>query len=97
MRHYPLASFGGSRRLFILLEEWYRNRRWTDHPEAVGTAGRGLVWDAAEWDHWYQERQNTAGLVTRADLEERHGLARSTLERLWALTGPNKAVVRGGG
>lgn len=71
------------------LEEWYRNRRWTRHPEAAGTAGRELVWDAAEWDHWYQERQNTAGLVTRVALEERHGLARSTLDRLWALREEN--------
>ncbi|GGL15498.1 hypothetical protein GCM10010094_90480 [Streptomyces flaveus] len=72
------------------LEEWYRNRRWTGHPEAAGKAGRELVWDAAEWDHWYQERQNTTNLVTRADLQERHGLARSTLERLWALREENE-------
>ncbi|MFI1621881.1 helix-turn-helix transcriptional regulator [Streptomyces lydicus] len=72
------------------LEEWYRNRRWTGHPEAAGKAGRELVWDAAEWDHWYQERQKTTNLVTRADLEERHGLARSTLERLWALREENE-------
>lgn len=71
------------------LEEWYRNRRWTGHPEAVGTAGRELAWDADEWDRWYRDRQNTTGLVTRADLEERHGLARSTLERLWALREEN--------
>ncbi|MFI6984180.1 hypothetical protein ACIBSV_37040 [Embleya sp. NPDC050154] len=73
------------------LEEWYRNRRRTGHPEAAGTTGHGreLVWDAAEWDRWYRERQDTDGLITRAGLEERHGLARSTLERLWALREDN--------
>ncbi|WP_327687159.1 hypothetical protein [Streptomyces sp. NBC_00467] len=71
------------------LENWYRHRRWTGHPEPVGTVGRELAWDAAEWDNWYQERQNTTGLVSRADLENRTGLARSTLDRMWALREDN--------
>lgn len=71
------------------LEGWYRLRRWTGHPEAAGKTGRELVWDAAEWDHWYQARQDTAHLVSRAGLEDRYGLARSTLERLWALRDDN--------
>ncbi|MEU8528885.1 hypothetical protein AB0C77_25350 [Streptomyces sp. NPDC048629] len=71
------------------LEDWYRNRRWTGHPEALGHAGRELIWDAAEWDHWYQERNNTTHLISRTGLQERHGLARSTLERLWALRDDN--------
>ncbi|MFF3617571.1 hypothetical protein [Streptomyces sp. NPDC002580] len=72
-----------------VLEGWYRLRRWTGHPEAIGTLGRELAWDAAEWDQWYQRRQNTDNLTTRAAIEDRHGLARSTLERLWALREDN--------
>ncbi|MFF4371507.1 hypothetical protein [Streptomyces sp. NPDC001594] len=71
------------------LEDWYRERRWNGHPEAVGKKGVELVWDAAEWDQWYENRNSTAHLVSRADLEQRHGLARSTLERLWALREEN--------
>lgn len=77
-----MAKYGVS---LSSLEEWYRNRRWTGHPEAAGTVGRELVWDVAEWDSWHRERESTEDLVTRADLQERHGLGRSTLERLWAL------------
>ena len=86
-RHDLMTTYGMA---LSALEEWYRHRRWTGHPEAVGKTGRQLVWDAAQWDHWYQQRQHTAGLVTRADLENRSGLARSTLERLWALREENE-------
>ncbi|MEV7618258.1 hypothetical protein [Streptomyces sp. NPDC089799] len=71
------------------LEDWYRERRWTGHPEAAGKKGLELVWDANEWDQWFEARNSTAHLVSRADLEERYGVARSTLERLWALREEN--------
>jgi hypothetical protein len=37
------------------LQLLYRERADTGHPEAVGKIGRSLVWDATEWDTWYEQ------------------------------------------
>jgi predicted DNA-binding transcriptional regulator AlpA len=70
------------------LEKWYRERAANGHPEAAGTVGRQLAWDAGEWDRWYAARRSAApvppGLLTRDELAAEHGLSRHTLKRLWA-------------
>jgi predicted DNA-binding transcriptional regulator AlpA len=71
------------------LEKWYRRRRTTGHPEAVGRVGRELVWDAEEWDRWYSARQDTTALESRSELAARHGLAKGTIDQLWARRGEN--------
>lgn len=80
-----MAKYGLGR---STLEKWYRERAANGHPEAAGTVGRELVWDAAEWSAWYAghvARDAPApGLVTRDQLAERHGLSRHALKKLWA-------------
>jgi predicted DNA-binding transcriptional regulator AlpA len=70
------------------LEKWYRERDVNGHPEAVGTVGRQLVWDAEAWDRWYAERESLhdlpAGLATRDELATTYGLSRHALKTLWA-------------
>lgn len=65
------------------LETWYRNRHTSGHPESVGKIGRELVWDAKEWDRWYNARQDTTALESRTQLAARHGLAKGTIDQLW--------------
>ncbi|MGI5353571.1 hypothetical protein ACQEU8_36165 [Streptomyces sp. CA-250714] len=65
------------------LEKLYREREANGHPAPVDAPGRELMWDATEWRRWYKELTGTAGLETREDLQERTGLARSTLELLY--------------
>ncbi|MFP3960981.1 hypothetical protein SMC26_01505 [Actinomadura fulvescens] len=68
------------------LEKWYRERTANGHPEAAGTVGSQLAWDAEAWDRWYASRDDALppGLVTRDDLIARHNLSRHTLKKLWA-------------
>ena len=69
------------------LEKWYRERESNGHPEAVGTVGSQLVWDAAEWDRWFaahRSRRVPPGLVTRDQLAARHNVSRHRLKQLWA-------------
>ncbi|WP_019629196.1 hypothetical protein [Actinomadura atramentaria] len=70
------------------LEKWYRERAANGHPEAAGTSGGRLVWDAGEWDRWFAARSPASaappGLLTRDQLAERHGLSRHRLKELWA-------------
>ena len=68
------------------LEKWYRERAVNGHPEAAGTVGRQLVWDAADWDRWYRDRPEgpAEGLVNRDELMTRYGLSRHALKTLWA-------------
>lgn len=79
------AAYGVGR---STLEKWYRERSATGHPEAAGTVGRELVWDAAEWDAWYTGRSAheaaPPGLVTRDQLAAAHGLSRHALKKLWS-------------
>ncbi|MGW3426066.1 hypothetical protein [Streptomyces phaeochromogenes] len=65
------------------LEKLYRDREANGHPSAVDTTGRELVWDATEWHRWYKGLTDVKKLECREDLQERTGLARSTLELLW--------------
>jgi predicted DNA-binding transcriptional regulator AlpA len=78
-----MAAYGLGR---STLEKWYRERAGNGHPEAAGTVGRELAWDAAEWDVWYASRQKTEhpGLLSRDQLAERYGLSRHALKKLWA-------------
>ncbi|MET7718481.1 hypothetical protein [Streptomyces sp. NPDC005407] len=71
------------------LEEWYRDRHTSGHPEVVGKIGRELVWDAEEWDRWYDQRQDPGSLESRTQLAARHGLAKGTIDRLWGLREEN--------
>ncbi|POM27060.1 hypothetical protein BTM25_14680 [Actinomadura rubteroloni] len=68
------------------LEKWYRERAANGHPEAAGTSGGRLVWDAGEWDRWYAARSTGVpdGLATRDDLAARHGISKHRLKQLWA-------------
>ncbi|MBW8487542.1 hypothetical protein [Actinomadura parmotrematis] len=69
------------------LEKWYRERAANGHPEAAGTVGSQLVWDAAEWDGWHAGRGAAdvpPGLASRDDLAARHGVGRHRLKALWA-------------
>nr|WP_067454041.1 hypothetical protein [Actinomadura macra] len=69
------------------LEKWFRERAANGHPEAAGTVGSQLAWDADAWDHWYASRGSAtvpSGLVTRDELAERHHVSRHHLKRLWA-------------
>jgi hypothetical protein len=73
-----------------LLESLYRERAQNGHPEAVGRIGRGLAWDAEEWNEWFAHRSqqqeaadDTTGLETREDLQARTGLGLSTLAGLY--------------
>lgn len=70
------------------LEKWYRERASNGHPEATGTVGRRLAWDAEAWDRWYTARRSGSsappGLLTRDELAAEHGLSRHALKRLWA-------------
>ncbi|MEU9088119.1 hypothetical protein [Streptomyces sp. NPDC048357] len=65
------------------LEGWYRNRHDSGHPEALGTIGLEMVWDAEEWDRCYDARQDTTGLESRTQLAARHGLAKGTIDQVW--------------
>jgi predicted DNA-binding transcriptional regulator AlpA len=80
-----MAAYGLGR---STLEKWYRERAANGHPEAAGTVGRELAWDAGAWDHWYTARRTTVpvppGLLTRDELAAEHGLSRHALKRLWA-------------
>ncbi|MGI8332563.1 hypothetical protein ACRYCC_21645 [Actinomadura scrupuli] len=70
------------------LEKWYRERAANGHPEAAGTVGNRLAWDAVEWDRWYSARRSAPsappGLRTRDELAAEHGLSRHALKSLWA-------------
>ncbi|GAA3946356.1 hypothetical protein GCM10023085_30660 [Actinomadura viridis] len=70
------------------LEKWYRERSANGHPEAAGTVGGRLAWDAETWDRWYAARRTPSevpsGLLTRDELAAEHGLSRHALKRLWA-------------
>ena len=71
------------------LEKWFREREANGHPEPVGTvAGGRLVWDAQEWDRWYESRRSVPGvppgLATRDELAAAHGLSRHMMKKLWA-------------
>ncbi|MFI0411701.1 hypothetical protein [Actinomadura sp. 3N508] len=70
------------------LEKLYREQDVNGHPEAVGSVGSQLAWDAEEWDRWYAARQTgrkvPAGLVTRDELSDRYGLSRHALKKLWS-------------
>ncbi|MDL4775985.1 hypothetical protein [Actinomadura xylanilytica] len=70
------------------LEKWYRERDANGHPDAAGTVGSQLVWDAEAWDRWYASRGAAPGvppgLATRDELAARHGLSRHRLKQLWA-------------
>jgi hypothetical protein len=70
------------------LEKWYRERAANGHPEAAGTVGRRLAWDAVAWDRWYTARRPASpvqpGLLTRDELAAEHGLSRHALKSLWA-------------
>lgn len=68
------------------LEKWFRERAGNGHPEPVGTVGSQKVWDAGAWDTWFEARTSEdvpAGLLTRDELSERHGLSRHRLKQLW--------------
>lgn len=66
------------------LEKLYREREVNGHPPPVdNTPGRELMWDATEWRRWHKKLTNTAGLESRKDLQDRTGLAPSTLELLY--------------
>ncbi|WUH98868.1 hypothetical protein OHR68_36055 [Spirillospora sp. NBC_00431] len=70
------------------LEKLYRERGVNGHPEAVGSVGAQLAWDAEEWERWYAARQvgqrAPAGLVTRDELSVKYGLSRPALKKLWS-------------
>ncbi|WP_153536680.1 hypothetical protein [Actinomadura macrotermitis] len=70
------------------LEKWYRERAANGHPEAAGTVGSQLAWDAEAWDRWHAGHTAPPavpeGLATRDELAERHGLSRHRLKQLWA-------------
>ncbi|MEU3220634.1 hypothetical protein [Streptomyces sp. NPDC006971] len=73
------------------LEKLYREREANGHPEPVpDSAGRELTWYDADWRRWYKDLTGTAGLESRAELQERTGLGRSTLELLWREREVNK-------
>lgn len=70
------------------LEKLYRERGVNGHPEAVGSVGAQLAWDAEEWERWYAARRvgqrAPAGLVTRDELSVKYGLSRPALKKLWS-------------
>ncbi|GAA0573384.1 hypothetical protein ACN3XK_09785 [Actinomadura welshii] len=69
------------------LEKWFRERAANGHPEAAGTVGSQLVWDAEAWDRWHAAHRSGGvppGLVTRDQLAARHNVSRHRLKRLWA-------------
>ncbi|TDC62673.1 hypothetical protein E1200_24920 [Actinomadura sp. GC306] len=69
------------------LEKWFRERAANGHPEAAGTVGSQLAWDAEAWDRWYAAHRSggvPSGLVTRDELAARHNVSRHRLKQLWA-------------
>lgn len=66
------------------LEDLYRTRESTGHPEAVGKVSRALAWDAEVWDRWYDELTSTGGLLTLEDIAARRGVSVSTAYAWWS-------------
>lgn len=75
------------------LEKWFRERAANGHPEPDGRRGQQLTWDSDAWHAWYSSRETQAsvpaGLATRDQLAEAHGLSRHALKELWAARAAN--------
>lgn len=70
------------------LEKLFRDRATNGHPESSGKEGRSLVWDAEEWDDWFEARQKAMNpdestLIDFAGIAEEYGVAELRAKQLW--------------
>ncbi|HEY6796632.1 MAG TPA: hypothetical protein VI248_18315 [Kineosporiaceae bacterium] len=65
------------------LEALYRDRETTGHPEAAGTLGQALAWDAEVWDTWYADYASTDGLLGFDQIAHRYGISPATETAWW--------------